>query len=29
MTSLDELATELGFDVDELRAEARANVARG
>ncbi|WP_242085877.1 ribbon-helix-helix protein, CopG family [Microbacterium lacticum] len=28
-TSLDALAVELGFDADELRAEARANVARG
>ena len=28
-TSLDDLAAELGFDADELRAEARANVARG
>ncbi len=28
-TSLDDLAAELGFDAEELRAEARANVARG
>lgn len=27
--SLDVLAAELGFDVDDLRAEARAGVARG
>lgn len=26
-TSLDDLAAELGFDADDLRAEARANVA--
>lgn len=26
---LDELALELGFDTDELRAEARSNAARG
>ncbi|MGL4339049.1 MAG: type II toxin-antitoxin system RelB family antitoxin [Rhodoglobus sp.] len=27
-TSLDNLAIELGFDVNELRAEARTNIAR-
>lgn len=27
--SLDDVAAELGFDVAELRAEARANAARG